>query len=240
MNHAKVNIQKRIAYESRVYDRSPPGSGRSNGERFDRRQEKWLRVPFGKHKGKTLPKIVFEDPGYVVWLYKNDVLLSWLYEGDYPFKLAHQIEVVHNRTTRIKPPAGCEFAIVVDDAGVFAEFITVKRNRHPKAVLKKGWKIAKRLPLLDIGIPSLLNNPKLGFERMRRSMLNAFFGDVTTEPDARSRIEFLQETDNFDLHGVKSNKRLKPGPKDRAALEKKYRRSPIICRAKRNQKRQHK
>jgi hypothetical protein len=222
LNHDKVNMQKRIARESHQYDDLPTESGFSVENRYRNRPEKWLAIKIRKHYGKTLPKIVFEDPGYIAWLNKKGILLGWMHTGEYAFKLAHQFQVVLNQMTHIKPPAGCEFAIVVDDVGVFRKFIVVKKGRRPKKPLKKGWKIVQRLELLDIFIPSLFRNPKLGFERMSRCLLKFCFGDADAEIDANACKDFLQDNDHFDLKGIKSNKWLKPSPKDRAVLEKKF------------------
>lgn len=30
-----------------------------------------MKMPFGKHKGKELSKLISEEPGYIVWLAEN-------------------------------------------------------------------------------------------------------------------------------------------------------------------------
>jgi hypothetical protein len=227
LNHDKVNMQKRIARESTLYDYDP-ARATSDDEDYHSGPEKWLPMRIGKHKGKTLPQIVFKDPSYVVWLYQNDVLLPEIYKNEYQYHIAHQLEVIHNRMTRIKPPTGCKFAIVIDDASVFRKFIALRKGQSPKKPLKSGWKIVQRLDLLDIGILSRFKNPKRGFERMCRCLTKYCFGDADAEIDAKACEKFIEDDAKFDLRGIKSNKWLELGPDDRAALDERYKRLVIL------------
>jgi len=57
----------------------------------------WTKLNFGKHKGKTLPQIIFIDADWFFWAYENNV-----------FKknniLKNESNVLYKRTTHIKPP----------------------------------------------------------------------------------------------------------------------------------------
>ena len=223
-NHSKVNMQKRISYENHTCDNQPRSSAPDFESRPYKRCERWLWMPFGKHQGKTLPQVVPEDPGYIEWLYAERILLNGMYMGEYPLKLAHQLEVIHNRMTHIRPPPDCEFAVVVDRQGVFESFIVVKRGRFPKKPLRKGSKIIQRLHLLDIGIPSQFGDTEKGFEQMALCLKEFFFGDRHAKVTVSNCKAIIEDNRRFDLSASKYNKRLKASARDIAALKGMYRR----------------
>ncbi len=36
----------------------------------------WTELPFGKHKGKTLPQVVFSDPDWFYWAVEKNIFKS--------------------------------------------------------------------------------------------------------------------------------------------------------------------
>lgn len=46
----------------------------------EEQQLQWTELPFGKHKGWTLPEIAEEDPGYIDWLHQKGFLKGRLRE----------------------------------------------------------------------------------------------------------------------------------------------------------------
>lgn len=58
----------------------------------------WIEVGFGKHKGKTLPQIVFADPDWFFWALENDAFKS--------AALKKQAQEIYRKATRIKIPDG--------------------------------------------------------------------------------------------------------------------------------------
>lgn len=57
----------------------------------------WSRVEFGKHRGKTLPEIVFQDPGYFFWAVQEGVFRG---RG----ALEHEARLIDQRARRIRVP----------------------------------------------------------------------------------------------------------------------------------------
>lgn len=55
----------------------------------------WTTINFGKHKGKTLPKVIFDDPDWFFWAYGNKVLKG---------ALAYEAQVVYRRARSIRVP----------------------------------------------------------------------------------------------------------------------------------------
>jgi len=173
-NYNKVNMQSRIAREAHLYDYPPSNTfGKSSWRKTGpRRHYLWKWVYLKKHHKESLVAISIADPGYIIFLYVNDVLFKALGREDatqYKIEVANQLEAVANRAQHILPPKPFdEFAVIVDANGVFERVEPVKKGHFPKKRLNKGSKIVKRIPELDIALPYSYENPKVGMRRMAR------------------------------------------------------------------------
>ena len=55
----------------------------------------WTTIGFGKHKGKTLPEVIFDDADWFFWAYEEDI-----FKG----ALAREIREVYRRARAIRIP----------------------------------------------------------------------------------------------------------------------------------------
>ena len=66
--------------------------------------EDWTQLTNTKHKGKTLPQVIFNDPDYFFWAYENKV-----FKGH----LSIQADEVYQKARNIKVPQTGEYKSVV-------------------------------------------------------------------------------------------------------------------------------
>lgn len=227
-NHSKVNMQKRISYESRLYDYPPPAFNSSGYNKAQRPPHRpyWFKLSFGKHKGMTLPEVFFHDPKYVVdYLYSDNGLFRNL-EKEFPSKyeriMCHQLEVLANRVNRIIPPDGKRIAIIVDRHGVFERVEFVRIGCKLTKQLRRGSKIVKKVRFLNMAAPLHYEQPEKGFRQLGASLRRLFFGHPDYEPSASEACKVLSDEERFDLSKVKSHKSLKYSDRDHRKLLAKY------------------
>jgi len=67
----------------------------------------WSIVSFGKHRGKTLPQIIFSDPDWFFWAIEKGVFKN---KGS----LATEAQEVHKKATKIKIPNNDNDELVVE------------------------------------------------------------------------------------------------------------------------------
>jgi len=208
MNHANINMRKRIASEGRWETSSNefwPGS--IHPKRF-----KWRAVYLKKHKGKTLPEILAFDPGYVIgFLYMMNVLFAPLLSRTptgYQMAIAHQLEVLANRAQHIRLPRKLrkthQFVIVADANGVFESVLVISKNAEPKD-LEEGSRVVDRRKELDLSIPYHFKNEALGMKRMGECFREIFFKSEMLKPTADQCQMFFFDKRNFNLQSCTSH-----------------------------------
>jgi hypothetical protein len=141
----------------------------------------WTPLDFGKHAGKTLPQVLFTDPDWFFWAYKEDAFDAQSTD------ISDEVERIYRRATAIRPPyieGKSQFVEhLTDPDGVFAGIQlapagaslgdTTLNMRFPRS-LKKYDKRGYKVLLSDVrhiwfGDPSY---------RMNRRRAEAFFNDV--------------------------------------------------------------
>ena len=146
----------------------------------------WTRLTFGKHKGKTLPQIVFSDPDWFFWAWENEIFDTPVLRGE--------VTRINERARRIRIP---------NDGGVdrIAEYIIHPATRNvtdvdfvPKSqthIYGAGGAICR--DVIDLSVPrSVQSYDKMGGRlviqavkpllfpgvgRVTRQLLDAFFDD---------------------------------------------------------------
>ena len=58
----------------------------------------WTPLRFGKHKGKTLPQVLFTDPDYFFWAYEDGML------GKHGPELQVEAHRIHAKATSVRIP----------------------------------------------------------------------------------------------------------------------------------------
>ena len=152
----------------------------------------WSTVQFGKHKGKTLPQILFSDPDWFFWAIevkafdKKGILLQ---ESDELFRKA----------TNIKIPDNSDGMKVVEylihqPTGKFSHFEIVPTSRP----LHKGSSQASRLHVVDMSFPRTLSNyDKLGCQHLLTSLKFHIFGNKSVRMTKKRCEDFFDNSENF-------------------------------------------
>ena len=226
-DHAKTNMQQRIANEGwqNTYPRFSSDPGNSWTSNHSRKCVRgWLMIYLKKHRNRTLPWIMFYDPGYIIaFLYFQDVFFKPLlrdFPTDYQIELANQLEVLANRAQHTLPPKPFdELVVIADINGVFERIEPVKKGHFPKKRLNKGSKIVQRISELDIALPYGYEEPELGMKRMARCLRKIYLA-IDFEASACER--WVSAACHFNLSACASHKSLIISAKDRKALKAKY------------------
>jgi hypothetical protein len=127
----------------------------------------WTPLDFGKHTGRTLPMIIFNDPDYFFWAYEEGVF------GGY--SLPSQARNINFRARRIRLPAGPSgrtATYVTDTRGKFSEIQVV----HPGEYRDQG--VAYSSAHIDLSVShQLWKYDKGGGKLLIRDAKNYLFGD---------------------------------------------------------------
>lgn len=108
----------------------------------------WTKLTFGPHSGKTLPQILFADPG---WFFDA------IHTGDFPrhqAALIPEVNTIAERASHIAIPASAPPDSTVEyyihrPSGKFARFELVPRSQEEH----KGSSPAFRLERIDMRVP---------------------------------------------------------------------------------------
>jgi hypothetical protein len=155
----------------------------------------WTPLRFGKHRGRTLPQVVFADPDYFFW---------GIEQGIFNKDQALQAEagLVNYRARHIKLPQGEDDAEMVAEylihpsAQKFADLQMVPRARSPHS----GGSPAFHLQHLDLSVPRQLSPyDKTGGEHLVRLVKLYLFGSSSVAMTRERCDRFFEDDDNFDL-----------------------------------------
>ena len=152
----------------------------------------WTSLAFGKHKGKTLPQVLFSDPDWFFWAKEKEV-----FKGN----LAIEARELYNKARRIRIPRKREEDLVVEygihfPTGKFGVMELVPRERSPHL----GSTPTFRSDYIDMMVPKLqANYDKLGYDLFLKNLKFILFGKKSY-PMTRERCEeFFGNENNFDL-----------------------------------------
>ncbi|MGG4219448.1 hypothetical protein ABEW32_14600 [Paenibacillus jamilae] len=151
-------------------------------------QVNWSVLGFGRHKGKTLPQVLFIDPDWFFWAYEKDVLKGKIPESE--------IQDVYEKSRNIKIPQKNYHAEFVYDGirGVFADLNLVPEDR-PKHV---GSSITQRLDRIDMALIRYAKKyDKRGYELLIPSLKNILFGKSSARISKERAEKFFDNSDNF-------------------------------------------
>ncbi|HEV2392687.1 MAG TPA: hypothetical protein VG146_10030 [Verrucomicrobiae bacterium] len=152
----------------------------------------WLELTFGKHKGKTLPQIIFSDPDYFFWAMEEGV---FHHKGG----LERQAQEIYRKATSIKVPAlgdeehVAEYAVHPGMRGcVGIELVPCSRPQH------QGSTQTFRKPVIDMSVPrQLADYDKLGYRIFIRSLKFYLFGDEHCRLTKQVCERFFDDPNNF-------------------------------------------
>ena len=152
----------------------------------------WSVVGFGKHKGKTLPQIVFSDPDWFFWAMENKVFAgkgSLDTEAVKINELSRKIQIKNNSKGGLQ----VEY-LIHQPTGKFAHFDIVS----DEIPLHQGGSPAFRLNVIDMSVPrQIAQYDKFGCKSLLSSIKTHVFGNSKKRLTKKLAEEFFDDASNF-------------------------------------------
>lgn len=150
----------------------------------------WTELSFGKHKGKTLPQVLFSDPDWFFWAVDEKTVFRA------PF--VEEAQELHRKATHIKirqeAPEELLAEYVIHPSGAFTDlnFVPSSRPRH------EGGSRTLRKNCIDLSLPRQFKGyDKLGCKMLVGALKHHYFGDSGYKMTRKRCEEFFDEDDNF-------------------------------------------
>ena len=151
----------------------------------------WTQLSFGRHKGKTLPQVVFQDPDWFFWAYEENV-----FKG----VIKREAEDIYRKATSIKIPEekGKKLVeyMIHPSYNRFADIQLVDIDR----LAHEGSTRTERKKVIDLSYPRrCVNYDKLGCRILIKSFKEIIYGTRSfkiTKPIAEN---FFDNASNFQF-----------------------------------------
>jgi hypothetical protein len=150
----------------------------------------WSTLPFGKHKGKTLPQIVFTDPDWFFWAIEENVFKGPLRrEAERIDARARAIRIPNNAAGNLE----AEY-LVHPPTGKFGNMEVVPASRP----LHQGSSPAFRKNVIDLSVPrNIAPYDKLGCRTLVSSAKYVLFGSTSIRMTKERCDTFFDNAANF-------------------------------------------
>jgi hypothetical protein len=152
----------------------------------------WTVLTFGKHKGKTLPQIMFSDPDWFFWAWENNA-----FKGE----LLRQAQEIYMKATAIRVPQDdgekriVEY-IVDQGTGKFGTISIVRSDLENYGPMSK-YRVTE---VIDMRIPrQYARHDKFGYKNFLSAMKGILFGDPSHRMNEKRCAEFFEDDRNFVL-----------------------------------------
>jgi hypothetical protein len=147
----------------------------------------WTTIDFGKHKGKSLPQIIFKDADWFFHAYENDY-----FKG----VQAREVNELYRRARSIKVPQR-------NGQKMLIEYFTHYNGKFGMIQLIPAGPDLGRLNVassIDFYMPkSHSPHDKTGYKNFVFSLKAILFGDPSRRMNRRACEDFFNNEDNFDL-----------------------------------------
>jgi hypothetical protein len=152
----------------------------------------WSTLAFGKHKGKTLPQIVFADPDWFFWAIEDNVFKGPLRrEAERIDRRARAIRIPNNTAGNLE----AEY-LVHAPTGKFGNMEIVPASRP----LHQGSSPAFRKDVIDLSVPrNIAPYDKLGCRTLVSSAKRVLFGSTSTRMTKERCEMFFDNPANFSV-----------------------------------------
>lgn len=154
----------------------------------------WTPLFFGKHKGKTLPQVIFCDPDWFFWAYEDGAFNE---KGH----LTEEAEEIYRKATSIKIPHSNDEQKVVEyfihpDYKKFAAFEIVPKSKPSH----NGKSPTIRSSVIDFRIVRKISKyDKLGGNLFISQVKHNLFGNSNYRMTKKRCEEFFNNDNNFVL-----------------------------------------
>jgi hypothetical protein len=152
----------------------------------------WTEARFGKHRGKTLPEIVFHDPGYFFWAIGAGVFC----DGG---ALETEARLIDRRARSIRVPPAVAGTLKVEYVynrfdGRFSHLTLVPADSAPS----HDDRVALRRDVIDLSLVcGARPNFKIDRDALIASLKSIVFGDASYRMTRQRCGAFFARTENF-------------------------------------------
>ncbi len=153
---------------------------------------KWTKLNFGKHEGKTLPQVVFQDPDWFLWAMENGVF-------DKRYQYRDQADEIYYKARNIRIPDNDDDSKLIQvflypPTKRFYRFDVVPSTAPPHDGDSAGFQADR----IDLSFPrQICDYDKEGCRLMIKSLKYWVFGDRNIV-FSKSLVEsFFNDEDNF-------------------------------------------
>jgi hypothetical protein len=153
----------------------------------------WSILKFGKHKGRTLPQVLFQDPDWFFWAVENDKFLNEIQ--------AAEARELYRKATAICIPQREKEDLVAEyyihsPTGKFAQLKLVPRSRPEH----EGASESFRSDTINLLTPrQIYPFDKRGSKKLIGDLKYYFFGSSSYKMTKRRCEEFFEDDSNFVL-----------------------------------------
>jgi hypothetical protein len=153
---------------------------------------RWTPLHFGKHKGKTLPQIMFSDPDYFFWAYDAGVFQE---------NLLSEARYIYARAISIRVPLlkGREMLVeyvIHKPTGSFGNLYFIPKDNF-ETYFPEPLYYAE---IIDLSFPYRLKKyDKGGYKRLMRLVKILYFGEQRTRLTKARCEQFFADNSNFSL-----------------------------------------
>ncbi len=154
----------------------------------------WSTLSFGKHKGKTLPQVAFNDPDWFFWAMEENIFKG---KG----KILNEAREIDRKSRSIRIPQNGPKKLVAEYAihpptEKFAHMEILPASR-PKHV---GSTPTFRAQVIDLRTPiQIAPYDKLGCKQLITNIKYYLFGSSSYRMTKARCEAFFEDDDNFDL-----------------------------------------
>lgn len=150
---------------------------------------KWRPLTFGKHKGKTIPQILLDDPDWFFYAVENEIFRGHpLFEANIALRRSKKIIL------KGRPRGSYAFEWTFDQDGRFCSLDVIDPGRY--------WHVgsSRRMRTNSIDLSELYNRnayDKRGYKRLLKDMRRILFGDKVRRLTRERCDAFFSVPDNF-------------------------------------------
>ena len=150
---------------------------------------RWTTIGFGKHKGKTLPEVVFDDADWIFWAYEEDI-----FKG----ALGREVREVYRRARAVRIPEKDGQKRLVEyrfdpRSGKFISMFLI-----PDGPIFERQTVS---PVIDFYVPRVrCKYDKTGCKNLVLAFKAICFGDQSHRLSKQARENFFSDDANFVLN----------------------------------------
>jgi len=154
----------------------------------------WTPLYFGRHKGKTLPWVIFHDPDWFFWAYKNGIFKD-------KQTLRKEVREIYRKSRSIRIPQKRSERQIAEYGfsnrkGRFVnlEIVPVNQPQH------EGSTPVYRLPVIDLSVPGDTRSyDKLGYRILLKAVKFVLFRNSKCRMTEKRCASFFNNDSNFDF-----------------------------------------